>query len=237
VAGSQLKVNLSAPDTLVRPMSGHPVVWQPSLLGGTVSAEIDPELASVTRHHLDSRSWVDYAPLWVSGTDALFAELVACRPWNQRERWTFDRTVLEPRLTSSWSSTDGPPLDPPVIERMRAALSLRYGVTFDSVGFNLYRDGNDSVAWHGDRIAREITEPVVALVSLGESRPFLLRPRGGGRSRRFLLGGGDLLVTGGRTQREWQHSVPKVASAGPRISLAFRHGLQRKDRESRGGPF
>jgi alkylated DNA repair dioxygenase AlkB len=120
---------------------------------------------------------------------------------------------------------------------MRLILSDRYGVTIDSVGFNLYRDGKDSVAWHGDRIAREIAEPVVALVSLGEPRSFLLRPRGGGRSRRFLLGGGDLLVTGGRTQRDWQHSVPKVASAGPRISLAFRHGLERRVPEDQGGPY
>jgi alkylated DNA repair dioxygenase AlkB len=89
----------------------------------------------------------------------------------------------------------------------------------------LYRDGEDSVAWHGDRIVAEIEEPVVALVCLGERRKFLLRPRGGGRSRAFQLGRGDLLVTGGKTQRTWEHCVPKVAQAGPRISLAFRYGL------------
>jgi alkylated DNA repair dioxygenase AlkB len=93
------------------------------------------------------------------------------------------------------------------------------------VGFNLYRDGNDSVAWHGDKISAEIEEPVVALVSLGDPRRFLLRPAGGGKSRAFTLGRGDLLVTGGKTQRAWEHSVPKVAQAGPRISLAFRHGM------------
>src|SRR5438270_5783747 len=108
---------------------------------------------------------------------------------------------------------------------MRASLSDRYGVRLTSMGMNFYRDGNDSVAWHGDRIAKEIEEPIVALVSLGEPRKFLLRPKGGGRSRVFALGRGDLLVTGGRTQRRWQHSVPKVAAAGPRISLAFRHGM------------
>ena len=108
---------------------------------------------------------------------------------------------------------------------LRLALSRRYGTTFDSIGFNYYRDGRDGVAWHGDHIRRDIAEPVVALVSLGEPRKFLLRPRGGGPSRAFQLGRGDLLVTGGRTQREWDHSVPKVARAGPRISLAFRYGL------------
>jgi alkylated DNA repair dioxygenase AlkB len=109
-------------------------------------------------------------------------------------------------------------------------LSGRYGVEFDSVGLNLYRDGRDSVAWHGDRIAREIAEPLVAIVSIGEPRRFLLRPkvRGGDvpvRMHRLLLGRGELLVTGGATQRAWEHSVPKVASAGPRMSITFRHGL------------
>ncbi len=200
------------------------LIWQPSLFGARNGTEIDIGFGSLTRHHLDGASWVDHAAGWVSGADVLFAELAELRRWGQRTRRMFDRDVLEPRLTSSWSSGDGQPLEPPVVEQMRAVLSAQYCVNFDSAGFNLYRDGRDSVAWHGDRIAREIAEPVVALVAFGDARPFLLRPRGGGPSRRFLLGGGDLLVTGGRTQREWQHSVPKVAAAGPRISIAFRHG-------------
>lgn len=102
-------------------------------------------------------------------------------------------------------------------------MSKRYQVDFDSVSINLYRDGADSVAWHRDRIPKEIVDPVVALVSVGEPRKFLLRPFGGGSSRAFKLGHGDLFVTGGQTQRRYVHSVPKVASSGPRISLAFRH--------------
>ena len=96
---------------------------------------------------------------------------------------------------------------------------------FDSLGINLYRDGTDSVAWHRDRIPGEIADPVVALVSLGEPRKFLLRPQGGGRSQAFRLGQGDLLVTGGQTQRRFEHCVPKAKSAGARVSLAFRHGV------------
>jgi alkylated DNA repair dioxygenase AlkB len=137
----------------------------------------------------------------------------------------YDKKVREPRLTAPWGMHSGEPLEPPVLEDMRKALSKRYGVEFDSVGFNLYRDGQDSVAWHGDRIRKEIEDPIVVLVSLGEPRRFLLRPKGGGKSTAFLLGKGDLLVTGGKTQRTWEHSVPKVARAGPRISLAFRHGM------------
>jgi alkylated DNA repair dioxygenase AlkB len=142
----------------------------------------------------------------------------------------WDNEVVEPRLTAWWGAESGRPLEPPILERMRQVLSGRYGVEFDSVGLNLYRDGRDSVAWHGDRIAREIAEPLVAIVSIGEPRRFLLRPkvRGGDvpvRMHRLLLGRGELLVTGGATQRAWEHSVPKVASAGPRMSITFRHGL------------
>lgn len=137
----------------------------------------------------------------------------------------YDREVDEPRLTS-WQKIDEPgAVASGWIEDARASLSAHYAVRFDSVGLNLYRDGSDSVAWHRDRIPAEIVDPVVALVSLGEPRTFLLRPQGGGRSRAFKLGRGDLLVTGGQTQRRFEHSVPKVKKSGPRMSIAFRHGV------------
>jgi alkylated DNA repair dioxygenase AlkB len=160
------------------------------------------------------------------GSDAAFDEFVRTVQWTQRRRWMYDREVDEPRLTW-WQSIDGEkPFEHPVLEEARAALGARYGIVFDSVGMNLYRDGADSVAWHRDRIPKEIVDPVVALVSLGEARKLLLRPKGGGPSQVFKLGRGDLLVTGGQTQRRFEHSVPKVASSGPRISIAFRHGVR-----------
>jgi alkylated DNA repair dioxygenase AlkB len=198
--------------------------YQPSLLD-TEAPSCDPAFATLRRIHLDETSWIDLAPGWVRGSDRLFALVLAARRWGERTRWMYDRRVREPRLTDHWDLGSGAPLEPPVLEELRRRLSDRYGVELDSAGFNLYRDGRDSVAWHGDRIEKEIAEPVVALVSLGEPRRFLLRPRGGGRSLPFLLGRGDLLVTGGTTQRAWDHCVPKVARAGPRISVAFRHGL------------
>ena len=185
----------------------------------------DGDFRDLTRIWLDPKSWIDLVPGWVRGSDALFREVVDSRKWGQRTRRMYDRRVLEPRLTAPWNVRSGVPLEPRILEDVRLALSARYGVVFDSAGFNLYRDGQDSVAWHGDRIAKEIEEPIVALVSLGEPRKFLLRPRGGGKSRAFHLGGGDLLVTGGWTQRAWEHSVPKVAEAGPRISVAYRYGM------------
>jgi alkylated DNA repair dioxygenase AlkB len=187
---------------------------------------IDPSFEGLERIPLDGSAWVDLLTSWVRGSDLLFQTLVDTLPWAQRTRHLYEQERIEPRLTAGWRRASDGPLRPAMLETMRAALSARYGVTLDSAGFNLYRDGRDSVAWHRDTIAKVLEAPVVALVSLGEPRRFLLRPRGGGSSRAFLLGHGDLLVTGGAAQRTWEHSVPKVAQAGPRLSIAFRHGDQ-----------
>lgn len=201
------------------------LMWQPSLLAGAETTGIDRSFSHLTRVELDAESWVDHVPAWVSGADRLFEDVLTGRNWGQRSRHMYDRKVKEPRLTAPWNASSNEELAPPILEEVRIVLSDRYERNFDSVGFNLYRDGNDSVAWHSDRIRAEVVDPIVALVSLGEPRKFLLRPKGGGRSRAFMLGRGDLLVTGGKSQRTWEHSVPKVAYAGPRISLAFRHDL------------
>jgi alkylated DNA repair dioxygenase AlkB len=198
--------------------------WQPTLFDAS-EPDIDHHFSRLERIELDDESWVDHAPGWVLSSDGLFQEVVEEREWAQRSRRMYDREVLEPRLTSQWTKDSNRLLLPALIETMRGVLSERYGVIFDSVGFNLYRDGGDSVAWHGDRILKEIQRPIVVLVSLGHRRRFLLRPKSGGKSLVFSLGAGDLLVTGGLTQRTWEHSVPKAAKAGPRISVAFRHGL------------
>lgn len=199
--------------------------FQPSLLGRDRPG-FDSTFRSLVRIHLDETAWLDHAPGWVTGADALFEEVLRARDWGQRTRRMHQGPVLEPRLTSLWTLSSGEPLLPPLLEELRRALNERYGVVFDSAGFNLYRDGRDSVAWHGDRIDRAIAEPIVPLLSLGEPRKLLFRPKGGGRSRAFPLGRGDLLVTGGAAQRTWEHAVPKVARAGPRISIAFRYGLR-----------
>lgn len=196
--------------------------WQPSLWADQ-SPVADASFAGLERTTLDGDSWVDHCQGWLAGSDLAFEELLRDVAWSQRRRWMYDRHVDEPRLTSWQEFDEREVVASQWMEDARAALSARYGVQFDSMGVNLYRDGGDSVAWHRDRIPSEIQNPVVALVSLGEPRKFLLRPRGGGPSRAFKLGRGDLLVTGGQTQRRFEHSVPKVKAAGPRLSLAFRH--------------
>jgi alkylated DNA repair dioxygenase AlkB len=200
------------------------VAFQPSLFDGP-PALFDGSFSALARFPLDERSWIDHAPGWVRGSDAIFDAVLRTRDWGERTRWMYERRVREPRLTAPWSLGSGVPLEPAILEEIRLALSARYGVLFDSAGFNLYRDGRDSVAWHADRIEKQIVDPTIALVSLGEPRKFLLRPRGGGRSIALLLGRGDLLVSGGRATRTWEHCVPKVSYAGARISVAYRHGL------------
>ena len=207
-------------------MSAPDLSWQPSLFGTTSEVSFDGTYSSCERIHLDPSSWVDHASGWVTGSDELFQQVTDSFAWGQRTRRMFDKEVKEPRLTSSWKLASSEPLRLSILEDIRVSLSGRYGVEFDSLGLNLYRDGGDSVAWHRDHIKKEIEEPIVVLVSLGAPRRFLLRPHGGGPSRAFMLGGGDLLVTGGRTQRTWEHAVPKVANARPRISLAYRHHME-----------
>lgn len=200
------------------------LIWQPSLFAA-VGPDLDTSFRALERTYLDDDSWVDHCPRWMTGSEAIFQDLLSDVQWHQRRRWMYDREVDEPRLTS-WHSLDREGIGFPLLDKARRVLSTRYEVELDSMGINLYRDGRDSVAWHRDRIPKEVVDPLVALVSLGEPRKFLLRPHGGGASHRFKLSPGDLLVTGGQTQRRFEHSVPKVASSGPRISVVFRHGVK-----------
>lgn len=194
--------------------------FQPSLFGAGDPVP-DAAFRTLRRHRLDAESWVDHAPGWLSGPDTLFTELAEGADWGQRERWMYDRQVVEPRLTCGWDA--GGAIGP--LDELGATLSAHYGVEFDSIWANYYRDGRDSVAWHGDRVRFQLERPVVAIVSLGSRRRFGLRPRGGGSGTWFTLEGGDLLVMGGRSQHDWEHTVPKSAHGGPRISVTYRHSL------------
>ncbi|HXA29083.1 MAG TPA: alpha-ketoglutarate-dependent dioxygenase AlkB [Candidatus Angelobacter sp.] len=204
--------------------SAAPILtWQGSLFDRPGEPDVDPSLAGLVRLQLDESAWVDHLPGWVSSSGALFQWVVDTADWHEGEITIHGRRMIQPRLLASWPYQPGGGLLPPIFERIRAALSQRYDRHFDSVHANLYRDGRDSVAWHGDRIARTVRDPLVAIVSLGEPRKLQLRPRGGSIQHTFLLGHGDLVVMGGTSQRTWQHCVPKTVSAGPRISVTLRH--------------
>lgn len=213
-----------------RSLSSGPVLQDTLFSAGDVCA-VRPVQAGRERIVLGDGAWVDVRTGWVAGAGALFDRLVAAVPWRAERRRMFERVVDVPRLLCFYD--EGLPLPDPLLAEMREALDEAYRdelrEPFTTVGLCLYRDGADSVAWHGDTIGRGSThDTMVAIVSLGAARRFLMRPRGGGPARRFEPGPGDLLVMGGSCQRTWEHAVPKCARVtGPRISLQFRpHGVR-----------
>ena len=181
------------------------------------------------RRDLGSGAWIEIRSGWLDApaADTLFDELLDAVPWRAERRTMYDRVLDVPRLVSFCDLTAAPPPHPSVA-RLRRRLNDIYagelGEPFTSAGFCLYRDGADSVAWHGDTIGRSGTEDtMVAIISLGSSRMFAMRPRGGGASLRLRQCHGDLLVMGGSCQRTWEHAVPKTsAPVGPRMSIQFR---------------
>ena len=183
---------------------------------------------AVQRTTLTHGAWIDLRPGWLTGADELFIRLARDVPWHGERRHMYDREVDVPRLLSFYDEDDK--LPDPVLGQARSALNDHYaaelGEPFRTAGLCYYRDGRDSVAWHGDRIGRGATQDtMVAIISVGAPRALLLRPRGGGagRSLRQALGHGDLLVMGGSCQRTWEHAVPKTSKpVGPRISIQFR---------------
>ena len=206
-------------------MSTNVSSLQASLFGAAEEPAVDAAFAGLARVDLDGTSWIDHLQGWLAGEQAVFDHLVESLEWRQRTVTMWERRLPEPRLTAWWTPDEGPePM--PILAELRRVLSVRYAEAFDSIGFNCYRHGEDSVAWHGDRHRLTIDDPVVAIVSVGGRRPFRVRPRGGGAARSFDLGRGDLLVMGGACQHDWEHCVPKVRHAEPRISITYRHGAR-----------
>jgi alkylated DNA repair dioxygenase AlkB len=193
---------------------------QLDLLNGDPEPTIDPGFAGITREELGNGAWIDVLPNWVKGSDRLFQELLEGVAWKEHDIKIYDRVIRQPRLSTRIEMTELARW--PVLLEIVGALEERYGERLVSCWMNLYRDGRDGVAWHGDRQGRRQDEALVADVSLGHRRRFLVRPKGKGRSRRYEIGRGDLLVMGGTCQRTFDHSVPKLASAGPRISITLR---------------
>jgi alkylated DNA repair dioxygenase AlkB len=213
------------------------LAWQESLFGGWIldggRSEISPRqdhaadlgFDDVHRLYLDQWSWLDLVPGWLPDHAEVFERLLADAPWQQRERTMYDARVLEPRLVAGWTADDLAGL-PTRVAEIRRAVGARYAADFDSVLVNLYRDGRDGVAWHGDRVRLRLEQTVVVTVALGERRRFRLRRGASGPTALTLISGeGDLIVMGGRCQHDWQHTVPKATRAGARMSITMRHSL------------
>ena len=195
----------------------------------------DAAFRAAQRRELAFGAWVEHVPGWLAGHDELFEQLERKLDWRSETRQMYDREVVTPRLLAS-VPREG------IVEQMRLALSARYGEEFVRTTAALYRDGKDSVAFHGDTTARDMLEALVASVSLGQPRRLMLKPTEGGESIEspqrsallrgaakprlsiaYMLGHGDLFVMGGTCQRTWRHGIPKTTRAlGPRIALMFR---------------
>ena len=194
------------------------VVHQPTLLGCAA-----PTLAVqpiTERVHLDATSWIDIVREWLHGADELATRLIDRVEWKCGRRRMWNEMRNDPRL-SYWVRRDQSPFDP-ILPVAQAALERSYRKPLRPPGLNYYRDGRDSVAWHADRELRVLDDTLVAIVTLGTRRPFLVRPQGGGPSIDLSPASGDLLVMGGAAQRDWEHSVPKTSRCGPRVSASWR---------------
>lgn len=180
---------------------------------------IDVAFSTLKRTELADGAWFEYGQGFLRGHEDLLQELEGSVSWHQEQRTMYERVVAVPRLYASLPE-DGP--IPQVLEAARSAISARYCESFARLGLGYYRDGRDSVAWHGDYVARRLPTATVATISVGAPRSFLLRHKQSGERVTLALGWGDLLVMGGSCQRTWEHAVPKTKQAAPRIAIMFR---------------
>lgn len=189
--------------------------------------------AAFERLDLGAGAWVDVARGWLIGADDLFVHLRDNVAWATNRLFRYDHFVEENRVGAFWSR--GAPLPHPALGDITRTLQHRYRVEFNSFGMIQYRSARDGQAFHRDTDMRWLDDTVIAILTLGARRPWLLRPRISrndhaqwetkGAAHDLAPGAGDLVVMGGRTQAEWEHSVPPLGHRpmAPRISVQWRH--------------
>lgn len=174
---------------------------------------------------------VRYVPGWLENDDRWMASLVTSIAWDQPTVTVFGRQHPTPRLTAwygdaaySYSGVTHQPAPLPApLAAIRERLSETTTVRFNSCLANLYRDGSDSMGAHADNEQELGPEPTIASVSLGARRRFVMTHVESRARSTWLLGGGDLLVMSGESQRDFRHAVPKTsARIGSRLNLTFR---------------
>lgn len=183
------------------------------------------------RTHLDDTSWVDVARGWMAGADELGERLREDVAWQPSRLFRYDHVVEERRLGSFWSRRSGRPVPHPALAEATRVLQHHYGVTFDGFGMILYRDGSDGQGFHRDTDMRWLDDTLIAVLTLGAQRPWLLRPVSRRRGVEpaapdldLAPASGDLLVLGGRAQADWLHSVAYQPGRrlDPRVSIQWR---------------
>jgi alkylated DNA repair dioxygenase AlkB len=191
----------------------------------------------------DGSSWVDLCPGFVRRPEELLADVLEHTDWHQGEVWRFDRYVEEQRL-GAWLR-EGDLL--PAIRQTGLHLTSRYRVRFEGVTAIQYRDGSDFQGLHSDREMRWLDDTLIAILVLGEARPFVLRPRRdvndpaarADASEDVVLrpGHGTLMVMGGRCQQDWLHGVPADPTTRTRVSLTWRWSSRRGRPDTAPGYF
>jgi alkylated DNA repair dioxygenase AlkB len=213
---------------------------QRSLLGADDGEPTVDRTVPFERIQLDDTAWVDVARGWMQGTMTLFDQLVSDVPWSQGRRFLYDQWRDDPRLSKFYK--DDAAVPHPVLRIARKVVESKYRVPVSGPGLNYYRDGSDSVAPHADRELRHLDDTLIAILTLGSTRPFTISPKAARNAREGAVtptidvrpAAGDLLVMGGSAQRGWLHGVPKVAGGGPRISVTWRW-TSKRGRPEQGG--
>ena len=192
---------------------------------------LQPE-PTVQRLDLDEASWVDVVRGLVPRGDEVHDALLSSVAWQQGQVFRYERWIDSPRQMAPY-----PPGTQPAIDEVDAWLRRRYGVRFTAPALALYRNERDSVAFHRDRELGWLDDTVIAVLTFGARRPWLVRPLGGRRNYvdddmsdvlDFSPASGDLLVMGGATQARWLHAVPKVhGRCRTRISVQWRYTSRR----------
>ncbi len=193
---------------------------------------IDPDV-QFERMQLDDTSWIEVARGWLRGADDVYEHLMSTLAWRQGRVWRYERWIDEPRLGAGGSIASP---GHPVLADAQKAIASRYSVHFGGFGFAYYRDSRDSVAMHRDRDLRWLDDTVVAILTFGARRPFLVQRRNirdSSTERDLSPAGGDLMVFGGRFQADWLHGVPKTRHAvRGRISAQWRHTTKHGRRDT-----
>jgi len=193
----------------------------------------DPLAAKVK--NLGGGAWITYLPRWLTTDEATALQdaLTEQIPWEQRAIRMFGKEIMQPRLIGwggelpyrySGQTLPPRPLGPPLaslLERVNQAV----GCPFNHVLLNRYRSGADAMGYHADDEPELGYEPVIAAISVGVRRRFVMKAKGKRKTRRTVeLAHGSLFVMGGTMQHKWYHGVPRQGSVqSERINITFRH--------------
>lgn len=204
----------------------NPLHAQSDLFGSSdTHFSIDTSFKTARRFALDDHSWIEIVPDWMSGASLLYEQMRSSVLWLEHDRRMFNKVIREPRMTAVYQTLAEVP-EQRLLQAV-SALSNHYGVVYDGLWMNLYRDGQDSTGWHRDHRSCKKLDCIVPVLTLGTTRRFLVKPIKGGSAMTFKPSSGDLVVMGGRSQQDWVHCVPKEPGvADARISVNFMSSAQ-----------